>query len=140
MARTDSALERANQNWGGQAAILDENGNPIRSQSMEPNSNPYGNGGGVPPSDNPMIAIAGLKKNVGFLNWAAGLLLVAGGTGFLILQDKIQDRFDKSDERITAVSEQVTELRINATKQDAKLDRILEKLADDESQRSAKEQ
>lgn len=40
-------------------------------------------GGGHGGGGNPMTDIEGLKKNVGFLNWAIGVMFVAGIAGFV---------------------------------------------------------
>lgn len=66
-----------------------------------------------------MIEIAGLKKNVGFLNWATGLIFLSGlGAilgSYLMLAGKIEDRYDRIGDKIEGVSQQLGDMRVQLT-------------------------
>ena len=78
-----------------------------------------------------------LKQNVESLNKIVGsAILVSLGAllvYFFILYDRIDDRFDNLDkqfdildDRIATLSEQISDLRVETTKRNAKLEQILE--------------
>ncbi|WP_295491074.1 hypothetical protein [Sphingorhabdus sp. EL138] len=93
-----------------------------------------GGGGASPPAgsdgDDMKTPFVKLKQNVELLNKVVGsAIVIALGTFvglFFNLDDRIADRFDKADKQVESVVQQVSDLRVEATKQDAKLDRILE--------------
>ena len=66
-----------------------------------------------------MIDIAGLKKNVGFLNWATGIIFVSGLTAiilsYLLLAGRIDDRYDKIGTKLDHVGDQITDLRVSVS-------------------------
>lgn len=66
-----------------------------------------------------MIDIAGLKKNVGFLNWAVGTIfglgLAAIVISYLMLADRIDDRYDRISDKLDNVSGQIGDLRVTVT-------------------------
>ncbi len=84
-----------------------------------------------------MSDIAGLKKNVGFLNWAVGLMFLAGlGSilaSFLVLDDRINDRFERADDRAGRIEGQIGDLRVTAAQQSSDIKAILEKVDVDQS-------
>ena len=111
----NTPLETANQAWGT-AQLVNSSGNPISSQAIlatdaMPNPGYSGGSGG---GTDAMIDIAGLKKNVGFLNWATGALFVGGLSAFLILDGRISDK-------ILTVARDVTEIKVEQARQAATL-------------------
>ena len=66
-----------------------------------------------------MIDIAGLKKNVGFLNWAMGIIFVSGLTAiilsYLLLAGRIDDRYDKIGTKLDHVTDQISDLRVSVS-------------------------
>ena len=110
-------LASANQNWG-HAQLLNSDGNPWRpTNSLQPPAN-TGGGGGASGAD-PMTDIAGLKKNVGFLNWAVGILFLSGLgailASYLLLAERIDSRYDRVGDKIDNVSTQIADLRVAVT-------------------------
>jgi hypothetical protein len=83
-----------------------------------------------------MIDIAGLKKNVGFLNWAVGIIFLSGLTAiivsFLTLNDKIDNRFDRADDRGQQIEQKVEQVRFEAVEQKADVKAILERVSGDQ--------
>lgn len=77
-----------------------------------------------------MIEIAGLKKNVGFLNWVAGLAALAMVALYFILTAQIDSRFDKVDTKVGEVSRSVSDLRVEIATQSADIKAALEKSND----------
>lgn len=75
---------------------------------------PPADGGGVePPSGtNPVNDVTGLKINVRILNGAATLAASAIIGLYFLLSSQIDNRFDKAEDKIGRVSEQVTEIRV----------------------------
>lgn len=67
-----------------------------------------------------MSDIAGLKKNVGFLNWASAALLTAGVAAFFMLDASVED-----------VASDVVEIKIQSARQSALLESIAQKLDGD---------
>lgn len=74
------------------------------------------------------VDIAGLQKNVGFLNWAAGIVFVIGLSAivgsYLMLANRIDDRYDKIGDKLDRVTEQISNVRVS----------ISEVKSDDQSQ------
>lgn len=111
-------LQTANSAWGT-ATLINASGNPLRPPT--PPQPPANTGGPHGPSGGgePMIEIAGLKKNVGFLNWATGLIFLSGLTAivasYLMLAAKIEDRYDRIGDKIEGVSQQIGDLRVQLT-------------------------
>ena len=91
---------------------------PLASANRQANMPQAGGGGG---GDTLVADVAGLKQNVGFLNWAAGLLFVAGVSGFLILQGQL-------DAKITPINDKLTEIRVQNAAQAEKLSQVLQRL------------
>lgn len=106
--------QAANENWA--SPIYDHRGAPMQqAPSPQPPSN-LGGAGPPPPGSDAMIDIAGLKKNVGFLNWAAGIIFLSGlaaiVASYLMIAGKIEDRYDRIGDKIENVSSQITDLRV----------------------------
>jgi hypothetical protein len=111
--------------------LVDSSGNPMRSGAgAAPPS--YGAGGG---GQDAIIDIAGLKKNVGFLNWAVGIIFLSGLSAiivsFLTLNDKIDNRFDRADDRSRQIEQKVEQVRLDAVEQKADVEAILERVSGD---------
>ncbi len=114
--------------------IIHPNGQPIYVTGVGTSEGGAGNGGANPPSgnggDDMKTPFEKLKQNVDALNKVVGgaiVLSLGAFVGlFFILDDRIADRFDNADKQIATVTEQISDLRVEATKQDAKLDKILE--------------
>ena len=68
-----------------------------------------------------MVEIAGLKKNVGFLNWALGATFLGAIAGFLILDDRINSR-------ISPVAADVVLIKIEGARQGVVLDEISKRI------------
>lgn len=66
-----------------------------------------------------MIDIAQLKQNVSWLNKAVSGMFLAGLgaiiASFLLLSDRIDDRFDKLGDKIDRLSDQVGQFRVDLT-------------------------
>lgn len=113
-----SPLQTANNTWGS-ATLINASGNPLRPPT--PPHPPANTGGPSGPSGGhePMIEIAGLKKNVGFLNWATGLIFLSGLAAilasYLMLAQKIEDRYDRIGDKIEGVSQQIGDMRVQLT-------------------------
>lgn len=115
-------LASANRNWG-HAQILNSDGNPYRPNvPPQPPSN-TGGGGGASGGD-PMIDIAGLKKNVGFLNWVAGIATVAIVALYFILTAQIDNRFDKVDDPLDQIGRDVAAQTATLSEIDRRLGRL----------------
>lgn len=114
--------------------ILDADGKALyRAASASAGSVSSGDGDG----SSTVSDIAGLKKNVGFLNWAVGLMFLAGlGSilaSFLVLDDRINDRFERADDRAGRIEGQIGDLRVTAAQQSSDIKAILEKVDVDQS-------
>lgn len=116
--------------------IFDNQGRPYyRSESTAGGGS---SGGQTPPpvggGDEMKTPFEKLKQNVKWLNAILGAAVVTSLGGFaglfFALDDRINDRFDRADEKIVVMVEKVSDIRVNTAKQDAKLDRILEKVSD----------
>ena len=68
-----------------------------------------------------MTEIAKLQQNVGFLNWAVGIIFVSGLAAMIYLDDR-------SANRLQPVANTVTEIKIESARQGSKIDLIVEKL------------
>jgi hypothetical protein len=135
-----SAIERANQNWGMQTPLLDHAGNPLppsssRNQgaanaSFGGGSGGYGGGptGGSNSGDNPMSEIAGLKKNVGFLNWAIAFMFAGAFILAWVVDQRAEGRDDKSGQKVEKIADKVEDLKVSSAEQRSDLKAILEKL------------
>ena len=66
-----------------------------------------------------MIDIAGLKKNVGFLNWALGTTFLLGLaaiiTSYVMLSGQIGDRYDRVGDKLDGIATQISDLRVDIT-------------------------
>lgn len=71
-----------------------------------------------------MSEIAGLKKNVGFLNWVAAIATVAFVTLYFILTAQIDTRFDKVDEPLDEIRSAVAAQTATLTEIDRRLGRL----------------
>jgi len=108
----------------------------IHPDQFHPSSGSGGGSGASPPTgndgDDMKTPFENLKQNVNWLNKIVGgsvVLALGAFVGlFFILDDRIADRFDNADKQIATVTEQISDLRVEATKQDAKLDKILESI------------
>lgn len=106
------------------SGFLGPDGRPMsRAAQGAVNDNSGGNGGG-----DVVIDVAGLKKNVSFLNWVAAAGVVALISLYFILSGQVDARFDKADERVQKLSEQVSDVRVLIAGQSADTKAILEKL------------
>ena len=78
-----------------------------------------------------MEDIAGLKKNVGFLNWIAAAGVGAIVALYFVLSGQIDSRFNKADEKIS-------DLRVAIASQAGDVKLILDKVDDRKPPISAK--
>lgn len=78
-------------------------------------------GSSGPDGGSPMTEIAKLQQNVGFLNWAVGIIFVSGLAAMIYLDDR-------SANRLQPVANTVTEIKIESARQGSKIDLIVEKL------------
>jgi len=139
---TSSPTPGANTNWAQSAILYNADGNPIPLQSVYQHpSNVPGISTAPPAPPTPPIMsadleIAGIKKNLGFLNWiaAAGVAALIGL--YFILSGQIDSRFDKAGSKIEHVSDQVSDLRVSGTQQASDVKAILEKVEANPSQGS----
>lgn len=60
--------------------------------------------------------IAGLKKNVGFLNWAVGIIFLSGLSAlvalYFLLASRIDDRYEKTGDKLDQIVDRISDLRI----------------------------
>ena len=102
----------------------------------------YDSGGGGGSGSSLVEDMAGLKKNVGFLNWALGIMYVAGLSAiissYFLLDGRIDTRFDKADAKIERLSDQASDLKFLMITEAADTRRLLEKLNPDKSDTGAK--
>jgi hypothetical protein len=88
-----------------------------------------------------MIDVAGLKKNVGFLNWAVGIIFASGlgaiVVSYLMLSHDIGDLSKESAERDRQIVDRISDLRTDSARN---FERILVRMPDDQPQRSARAQ
>lgn len=126
--------QAANQNWG-QPPILNSAGNPMHLASIQNRpANPHqdntvGGGGGETVMD-----IAGLKKNVAFLNWVAAAGAAALIALYFILANQIDDGARESRVSLQRVSEQLSDVRVAVASQSADIKAVLEKVDGSKSQ------
>lgn len=71
-----------------------------------------------------MIDIAGLKKNVGFLNWVASIAPVAIVALYFILTTQIDSRFDKVDIPLNQIGREVSAQTATLDAIDRRLGRV----------------
>lgn len=105
-----NAVQNANKAWG-QAQLIDSKGNPLpRSDGQNP---PLNKGGGGGFSGGEIVTdIAGLKKNVGFLNWIAAAGVAALIALYLLLSSQIGDRYDRTSDKLDEISSQISDMRV----------------------------
>ncbi|MGF7169316.1 hypothetical protein FHS91_000975 [Sphingobium xanthum] len=82
------------------------------------------------------LTLPDLRWNVALLNGLAALFTAALAGMFIFMLNRIDDRFDKSNERVERISDQVSDLRAAVAGQTADIRSILEKL-DDQPQGSS---
>lgn len=116
-----------------QSSVVDGNGNPIWIQPVvAPSISDDGGGGG-----SMKVTLPDLRWNVALLNGAA-LLFVSGMLfTFFFLLSRVDDRFDKSSEKIDRITEQVSDVKSAVAVQSADLKAILEKVNAPKSAESA---
>ena len=76
--------------------------------------------------------IAGLQKNVGFLNWAVGIVFLSGLGAlialYLILNSSIAENAKDGREGLEHVSDKISDVRVAVAGQSADIKAVLEKL------------
>lgn len=111
--------------------LTDDGGTYYRGPSGGAASTHSDGGGGAM-----RFTLPDLRWNVALLNATAVLFLGALVGMFLWMVDRIDDQFEDADTDISAVSDKVSDLRVEIAGQRADIRTILEKL-DDKSQGSA---
>jgi hypothetical protein len=112
----NNPLRAANSNdW--RPAIVDAQGNPyvgVRSAVSNDLSNTIGSGDGNPPIMEHAVDIAGLKKNVGFLNWAVAITFLSGLTALVFiyfnLSGLIDNRYERLDGKLDHIADKIGDL------------------------------
>ena len=84
-----------------------------------------------------MIKRVTVEQNVKGLNIAVGSLVGGFGLALWFLLGLIDSRFDRADTKITAVVEQVSDLRVEIVTQTSDIKLLLEKQNGSESEKSA---
>lgn len=107
--------------------VVDEHGNSYLKGSpahkLRNDGGSVGEGGGAM-----RITLPDLRWNVAILNGLAGLFSFALVGMFLWMVDRIDDRFKEADHKITAISDKVSDLRVEIAGQRGDIKTILEKL------------
>lgn len=85
-------------------------------RTYDPFRQPDGGGQTPPPPGGHDVEIATLRQSVDWL-WKIAIGTVVIGLGalttlFLVLDDRLQDRFEITDNKITAVSEKIGDVRV----------------------------
>lgn len=80
-----------------------------------------------------------VRRDVQIAKWGLAALTTAFGLAFYFLLTQIDNRFDRADGKITAISAKVEDVRVDIAGQKADIRTILEKL-DDQSQGSPAKQ
>lgn len=109
-----SAQQAANEQWGG-GGIVHSNGQPMRAPAAPIQAANTGASGGGPSGGDAMSEIAALKKNVNFLNWVAGAGVAALGTLYLLLSGQINDRYDRTADKLDVISNQISDVRVEVS-------------------------
>ena len=122
------------------AQIVAMSGNPLSSRSREINSPPpnfnYSGGGG----DEPMTPIwkLDIRRDVQLAKWGVAALGTIFFAAFIFILTLIDSRFDKADGKIGAVSEQVSDLRVEIVTQTTDIKLLLEKQNDSQFERGSR--
>lgn len=80
-----------------------------------------------------MIDIAGLKKNVNFLNWAVAFMFAGAFIMAWAVDQRAEGRDDKSGQKVEKIAEKVEDLKVSSAEQRSDLKSILEKLNERQS-------
>ena len=85
-------------------------------------------GSGPPNGEGPMkTTLADIRLNVALLNGAAVIFVAAIGSGFLWMIDRIDDGFERNENKVSQVSKQIGDLRVNIATQTGDIKVLLAK-------------
>lgn len=118
-----------NANWSNDArVILNQDGNPWRPvQAPQPPGN-YGGGGGHGGENTIPTRVDRLEQHKLWLWGALGLVTAAIGTSFLFLLSQIDSRFDRVDQPLGIMRENIARQSANIDSMESSLSRIESKL------------
>ncbi len=112
--------------------VVDEGGRPV--------FRPAQHGSSGPPGDSPMIDIAKLQQSVGWL-WKLSIgTIVIGATAivssFLILDGRIQNRFDTADDRNREIAKDLGGMKADLARQTFGIEQLLKGQTGDDAKAS----
>ena len=114
MPPNSAASERAARSWGPGAGLVDQHGQPM---PMLPPPGPANDSGGTSGGSDLGARVGTLESDVKTLRAYLGVVTLAGAgclVGvFLTLDNRINDRFDKSDTKIEKVGDALGEIKID---------------------------
>lgn len=136
--RNPTASAKANERWGGGGVILDQHGNYMPPPTPPGGTANYkgpgdGDGGGSLASRIGSLEsdVSTLKKQVGWI-FVAGLAAII--ISFLTLDGRIDERFDKADDKSEQIARDLNDMKTDNARN---FERVLVRLDDDKSQTGA---